>query len=78
MSTAILIRSLARREFSDAEIASITGASRSYIRATRSRHGILATKSEKRGPKPGPRPYRVGLKWAWKRAEWLKQRGIAT
>ena len=75
MSAAILIVSLARRDFSDAEIASITGASRSYIRSVRSRAGIAAPKPEKRGPKPGSRPYRVGLTWAWRRAEHAARNG---
>ena len=67
------IRHLASQRCPDAEIAAQTGASRTYIRAVRSRAGIPAPRPEKRGPKPGPRPYRVGLTWAWKRAEHIER-----
>ena len=52
------IRELALAQFADAEIAAQTGAAKSYIRAVRSRYRIAATRPAKRGPKPGPRPYR--------------------
>lgn len=43
---------------SDAEIARLTRSSRDYVRAVRSRTLRSPCQPGKRGPKPGPRPYR--------------------